>query len=140
MELITWECRTFLEAVILGGIFALEYDSIRVIRRVFPHRHLWILWMEDIIYWVYVSIVCFVSCLHSNNGIMRFFILSGLVLGGILWCRMLGKYYIKYAAKFMKFILIPLKKLKLAITMLLGYWKQKWRAYEIRNKKRKGTT
>ena len=50
-KLIWWEGRTLLSALFLGMVLALEYDCIRIFRRVIRHKNIWVMSAEDILYW-----------------------------------------------------------------------------------------
>ncbi len=109
--LIIWEGSAFLSSVFLGMMLALEYDCIRIFRRIVKHRHVYTMAVEDIIFWFHVSIVVFCSVYEMNNGIVRGFIVVSQVLGAVLYRYAFGRYFVKYISKFLLFVLKPLKKL-----------------------------
>ena len=64
-SLIIWEQSTFFAALFMGMMFAFIYDCIRVFRRVFKHKHVYTMAVEDILFWFYVSIRVF-TCLYQG--------------------------------------------------------------------------
>ena len=77
-SLIIWEQSTFFAALFMGMMFAFIYDCIRVFRRVFKHKHVYTMAVEDILFWFYVSIRVFTCLYERNNGIIRGFIVHEL--------------------------------------------------------------
>lgn len=118
-QLIVWEGETLLESLWWGMIFALEYDTIRVFRRIIRHRHLWVMCLEDVIYWIYIAFKAFFICFDVNDGMVRAFILLGFAGGAFLFSRAFGKIYIKYASFIGIFLLKPLKRLFSGVKIIL---------------------
>ena len=56
-SLIIWEQSTFFAALFMGMMFAFIYDCIRVFRRVFKHKHVYTMAVEDILFWFYEAYV-----------------------------------------------------------------------------------
>ena len=71
---IIWESGTFLYALWWGMVLAFQYDTIRIIRRIIRHRRVFMIAVEDVIYWIYVGIRIFIICFYVNSGIIRSFI------------------------------------------------------------------
>lgn len=92
-------------------VLALEYDCIRIFRRVVKHRRVYTMAAEDILFWFHVSIVVFCSVYEMNNGIIRGFIIVSQVLGAALYRYAFGRFFVKYISKILLFVLKPLKKL-----------------------------
>ena len=70
-SLIIWEQSTFFAALFMGMMFAFIYDCIRVFRRMFKHKHVYTMAVEDILFWFYVSIRVFTCLYERNNGIIK---------------------------------------------------------------------
>ena len=73
---IIWESGTFLYALWWGMVLAFQYDTIRIIRRIIRHRRVFMIAVEDVIYWIYVGIRIFIICFYVNSGIIRLFIVG----------------------------------------------------------------
>ena len=102
---IIWESGTFLYALWWGMVLAFQYDTIRIIRRIIRHRRVFMIAVEDVIYWIYVGIRIFIICFYVNSGIIRSFIVVGLVCGAVLYLKALSVYYIKYGVRLSGFLL-----------------------------------
>ena len=116
---IIWESCTFLYALWWGMVLAFQYDTIRIIRRIIRHRRVFMIAVEDVIYWIYVGIRIFIICFYVNSGIIRSFIVVGLVCGPVLYLKAKSVYYIKYGVKLVKKKLKPLKMLVSMIRIVL---------------------
>ena len=109
-SLIIWEQSTFFAALFMGMMFAFIYDCIRVFRRVFKHKHVYTMAVEDILFWFYVSIRVFTCLYERNNGIIRGFIVISQIFGALIYRYAFGKLFVKYVTGLLIFILKPLKK------------------------------
>ena len=108
-SLIIWEQSTFFAALFMGMMFAFIYDCIRVFRRVFKHKHVYTMAVEDILFWFYVSIRVFTCLYERNNGIIRGFIVISQIFGALIYRYAFGKLFVKYMTGLLIFILKPLK-------------------------------
>ena len=86
-----------MSALFLGMVLALEYDCIRIFRRVIRHKNIWVMSAEDILYWIY-------------DGILRGFLVTGFLAGAVLYRYAFGTFFVKYTTKFINLCLKPLKK------------------------------
>ena len=114
-SLIIWEQSTFFAALFMGMMFAFIYDCIRVFRRVFKHKHVYTMAVEDILFWFYVSIRVFTCLYERNNGIIRGFIVISQIFGALIYRYAFGKLFVKYMTGLLIFIFKPLKILFLFI-------------------------
>ena len=76
---IVWEGSTLCRTLWWGMVFAAEYDTIRIFRRIVKHNMLVIMVLEDMAYWIYVSIKIFSICFYVNDGVIRAFIIAVLL-------------------------------------------------------------
>ena len=60
-----------MSALFLGMVLALEYDCIRIFRRVIRHKNIWVMSAEDILYWIYAAVTVFCMTYEVNDGILR---------------------------------------------------------------------
>ncbi len=119
---IVWEGSTLCRTLWWGMVFAAEYDTIRILRRIVRHKTLIIPAVEDIIYWLYISVKVFSICFYVNDGVMRAFIIAGFAIGAVIYIRTLSRYYIKYGVRLIQLILklagiIIIKPLKLLLSV-----------------------
>uniref|UniRef100_UPI003FEE8FC4 spore cortex biosynthesis protein YabQ n=2 Tax=Lachnospira sp. TaxID=2049031 RepID=UPI003FEE8FC4 len=102
---IVWESSTLCRTLWWGMVFAAEYDTIRIFRRIVKHNMLVIMVLEDMAYWIYVSIKIFSICFYVNDGVIRAFIIAGFIMGAGLYVKALSRYYIKYGVKLISFFI-----------------------------------
>lgn len=120
---IVWESSTLFRTLWWGMVFALEYDTIRIFRRIVRHKSLGMIILEDIIYWLYISIKMFSICFYVNDGVIRAFILAGFIMGAGLYIKAFSTYYIKYGVALIHLLLkvfgiIVIKPLKFILSMV----------------------
>ena len=90
MQGIEIECARFISAILDGMAVASTYLSLHILREIIPHK-LWVINLQDIIYWCGVSAYLFVQIYYTNNGNLRWFDVLGLVFGVIISCLVLKK-------------------------------------------------
>lgn len=110
---------TMIKALFWGMILAIEYDCIRIFRRVIRHRHLWTMSMEDILFWVNVGFTVFAVTYKANDGIVRGFLIGGFVVGALVFRYSVSTFFVRNMSKIIIFILKPLKKLMKAFKMII---------------------
>ena len=64
------ESHFLLLSVCMGVVIALFYDCLRIWRRVVVHGSFWTA-MEDLVYWIIVSVMVFGMLYYENNGTFR---------------------------------------------------------------------
>ena len=82
-----YELKTFLAAIILALLVGVLYDFFRSIRTVTKMTLLW-----DILLWVSVLILTCVVWFFVQNGEIRWYMISGSVLTGIIYLLTLSAY------------------------------------------------
>ncbi len=95
----------FFGASILTGIFLVwSYDLFRIFRRIVPH-HMIAVSVEDLVYWIAVSLVIFGMIFEKNNGALRGYSFVGILLGVWTQCfaeSLFRKMWIKLLKKMKK--------------------------------------
>lgn len=141
--LITWEWQFFSIAIMWGIILSIFYDGLRILRRVFIHKKITMLAIEDIIFWMISGFIMFHVIFMVNDGIIRVFALMGFALGAAMYQYTISYYLVKYISKVAKYFkrmsikivlkifINPLKKLCKSITMKMN--KRKIRRKEKRD-------
>ena len=97
-------------AVILGVVFALIYDFIRIIRRI-VFKSFIIMGLEDILYWLIMAVMTCVFLYKVNGGVIRSYIITGIAAGMILYELSIGRFAVKYLTIALKFILRKICKI-----------------------------
>lgn len=92
------ELSVFLQAVLAGNIIYLAYSVIRVVRRLWKHN-LFFVSLEDLIFWIGTGIYLFVRIYQTSNGIIRWYFVIGVLLGGIVTHFIIFQISKKYIAK-----------------------------------------
>ena len=75
-------------AVLLGGLGAFCYDGLRAWRRLWLHGTWWT-GGEDLLFWIMAGLVIFGVMLEENQGVLRWYLLAGWVLGAVIYQRWL---------------------------------------------------
>lgn len=83
-QVITWELRFLLKALLLGLCLRGAYDIFKI-RRGLMKRHPALMASEDIIYWIFCSLFLFGLLYEENNGILRGFAICGTAAGMAVW-------------------------------------------------------
>ncbi|MEE0884643.1 MAG: spore cortex biosynthesis protein YabQ [Faecalimonas sp.] len=92
------ELSVFLQAVLAGNIIYLAYSVIRVVRRLWKHN-LFFVSLEDLIFWIGTGIYLFVRIYQTSDGIIRWYFVIGVLLGGIVTHFIIFQISKKYIAK-----------------------------------------
>ena len=78
----------------LGIIITFVYDNIRVFRRVIRHNTFFIS-IEDLFFWIGVSLSIFLLQYRENEGVFRWFSVVGAFLGMLLYKKTLSRFYVR---------------------------------------------
>ena len=73
------EGRIFVHFFLFGMIAFAAYDGIRVVRRIFPHG-IFMISLEELVYWMGISLCFFLHLCQVNNGKIRGYVLLGSLL------------------------------------------------------------
>lgn len=93
----------FLTTVIIGVFIGFVYDLFRVLRKVIHHSNL-MTYLEDLVYWIFVSLIMFYVMLNKNYGEIRVFSILGAFLGMILYFLTLGRLFMAASLTIIDFI------------------------------------
>ncbi len=116
MILIVEQVYIFLYAILAGAIAAFLYDVLRIKRRAIKTGVIFV-GLEDILYWLVIAVLLFITVYNSNSGQMRGFIFIGNVIGVVLYESLLSNIIIKSSMIIINFI----KKVFRFIWMVLSY-------------------
>ncbi|MCI8652336.1 MAG: hypothetical protein HFF11_01395 [Angelakisella sp.] len=95
---ITEQTSVFLYSLFLGVVLGVFYDVFRITRIAFLVPALLVL-LEDLLFFLFSSIVLFGFMLERSYGQIRWFILLGVVLGWVLYYFTLGSLVMKGSAR-----------------------------------------
>ena len=86
----------------------------RIIRKNIKHKP-WFVQVEDVFYWLVVSLMMFYFVLQQNYAEIRFFVIIGAVLGTLLYFNSLSPLVIKVSVKIICFV----QKMLFAVAWIL---------------------
>ena len=112
-EYIKLEAELVCSSFLLGAVLMTSYDFLRLFRLLIPHGKWWT-GLEDLLYWIYCTVMTFRLLFYQNSGILR-----GYVIG----CVFFGMYL--YDAIVSRSVFEVLKKIGRWITMKLRNHRQK---------------
>ena len=110
-ESIMMELKTAWVALLSGVLITVVYDVLRIFRRILSHGNLWI-GIEDFFFWIWTTFWIFSVLYRENDGNLRIYTISFMVLGMFLYHRIIGEPMVRIVGK-------VLKKLKAGIIMRL---------------------
>ncbi|MBQ6787208.1 MAG: spore cortex biosynthesis protein YabQ [Lachnospiraceae bacterium] len=117
----------FLWCSVLAGFgFAFVYDQIRLIRRLCKHSR-WLVDVEDILYWTFCFLASFYLLYYGNNGVVRFFAVLGAAIGMFLYCKTVGRIYVKSLYRLIMLLLSPYRFVKIRLTRIRNHFTIKMR-------------
>ncbi len=101
---LTGQARLFLATVIIGFCIGAIYDLLRVFRIIVPHKN-FLVQLEDLFYWIFVTGLMFYVMLNKNYGEIRAFSIVGALLGMTVYFLTVSKILIKIVVAVVRFIL-----------------------------------
>lgn len=113
-EVILWEIRFFIQALLLGGVLRALYDLLLIIRKIKRAGNMRVA-LEDFFYWMICCYFVFGLLYENNNGVLRGFALCGVIIGMAVWHFGPSRILIDIAAKIIAYIKSSIKKLKIWI-------------------------
>ena len=73
----------FLKSILLGCVFGLLYDALRITRIAVPTAK-WVVFAEDVLFFKICAVATFFFLMRTIDGQVRFFIFIGVLLGMLL--------------------------------------------------------
>ena len=119
------ELLLFIRTVAVGAVLLLCYDLLRALRDVFAHSRK-ITEAEDLIYWLCCTVFVFTEIYRANDGILRFFMILGILLGAWICHVTISTFFVKCCTRIMeipvivlefliKWLLFPVRRCKLFV-------------------------
>lgn len=94
----------FLIAINYGLIIGCIYDFYRVFRH-FSESKKVLTAIEDILFWIIIALIIFVFLVDKTNGIIRGFVILGIIIGYVFYIKVISKYSFSFLKKIFKLIL-----------------------------------
>lgn len=109
-KFIVEEALLMLDSLYIGLVIMAAYDILRLFRRIVRHKNIFV-GLEDFLFWVIAGFVVFSLVYSENDGTLRWFIVVGVLIGGIIYEKSFGRFLVKYTARYVnKLLNIVLKK------------------------------
>jgi len=115
---------TFLYSLILGVIFEIFYDVFRAMRKILSHKNIAV-FIEDVVYFLVISLITFLFLLGFTNGEVRAYILFGIGVGFYLFYKLFSRYILCFLTFITKWIF------KVFSLILKAYKRSFSKIYEI---------
>lgn len=106
---IQYEVRLLILSFLTGTGLMMSYDVFRVFRLFCPHHPIWI-GVEDMVYWIYASLVTFTLLYKLNDGGLRGYAIVGIFVGMVLYDRLISRFLLKLLKNVQKYFKIKLNK------------------------------
>lgn len=92
------------DALLMGVFITFIYDILRILRRVIPHG-VFLVSLEDIIFWIYCAMEVFLLMHHESNGTLRWFAVFGALTGMCVYKKLISPFLVKYVSLVLKKII-----------------------------------
>lgn len=103
------EADVLLAAFVMGALLLLAYDVMRIVRRIVPHK-IWLVGLEDIIFWIGSGIALFAMLYQENSGYIRGFVIGGVLIGMLLYNLVLSTWVVTGSVFLLKKVLFVLSR------------------------------
>lgn len=128
----------FLVFSLTGVVLGVLFDFFRVLRKTFKTGD-FVTYIEDILYWILAGIIILYNIWFFNDGEIRVFMISGILMGAIIYCLTLSPIFIKIDYFFMKKIkgvfTLLYNILKIPIEFMINLLKKIKNIVNFKNKK-----
>lgn len=112
----------FLWSLFVGVILAVIFDFFRILRRKGNTKN-YIVYIQDIIYWIIVTFIIIMSAFITNDGELRGYMFIGYILGAIVYIVTLSRYILKIVNNLLDVIENIFNKIKQVIHKIMEKFK-----------------
>ncbi|TCT13050.1 spore cortex biosynthesis protein YabQ [Natranaerovirga pectinivora] len=113
-EFITVQGQLFMITIASGIAIGVFYDIIRIFRRVVAHSN-FLINIEDGLFWIISSVFLFVILFRQNNGVIRGYVIIGVLIGLVLYFAIASHYIVNGVSKSINSIIDMIKKVIMLI-------------------------
>jgi spore cortex biosynthesis protein YabQ len=99
----------FLCSLFVGVILAVIFDFFRILRRK-GNTPNYMVYIQDIIYWIIVTFIIIMSAFITNDGELRGYMFIGYILGAVVYIVTISQYILKFVNIFLDAIEKKFKK------------------------------
>lgn len=127
-ELIKYDFEYFQLCILTGFMLAMSYDIFRIIRKVIRHNNYMII-IQDLFYGIGVGVYIF--CLNYKNydGLIRLFVIIGLLLGWFLYLKLFSNSVVSLFANFLGKIKKKVKSILRIVEKITINKSIRWKKY-----------
>lgn len=108
-EAVFHEAHACWRSLAIGIVLMMVYDIFRLFR-LFVRHSAWMIGVEDVIYWVFASFTVFGLFYLENDGALRFYMIGAVILGMILYDRMVSTNFFRVLKKAGRCFRIKIRK------------------------------
>lgn len=88
---------------LLGAVITFVYDGFLILRKLFKHT-IFLISLEDLIFWIACALSVFYVLYEENNGMLRWFAVAGAAVGMIIYKKTLSPLIIFTVTKLLSFV------------------------------------
>ena len=100
-RLVIWEAGYLSACFLLGILLMLLYDIVRIGRVVVPH-HYAVTGVEDLLYWLTVSVSAFLMLYKGNDGIIRWYAVAAIAAGMMLFNACISRFLVPFIGNMLR--------------------------------------
>jgi len=100
---VTNQAFVFLSSVIGGLIVGFLFDVFRIFRKVIKTANI-ITYLQDLLFWILVSLIIFTLVFITNHGELRWYEFVGVILGVIFYSMLFSAYVMRVSVTVINFI------------------------------------
>ncbi|WP_432630769.1 spore cortex biosynthesis protein YabQ [Brotaphodocola sp.] len=108
-EAVFHEAHACWRSLAVGIVLMMIYDIFRLFRLLVKHSA-WMIGVEDVIYWVFASFTVFGLFYLENDGALRFYMIGVVILGMILYDRIVSTNFFRVLKKAGRCFRIKIRK------------------------------
>lgn len=108
-EAVFHEAHACWRSLAVGIVLMMIYDIFRLFRLLVKHS-VWLIGVEDVIYWVFASFTVFGLFYLENDGALRFYMIGAVIFGMILYDRIVSTNFFRVLKKAGRCFRIKIRK------------------------------
>ncbi len=108
----------FLSSVLVGVVLAIIFDIFRILRRK-GNTPNYVVYIQDVFYWIIVTFVIIMSAFITNDGELRGYMFIGYILGAVIYVVTFSSHILKITGRILDFIENIVEKIYQKIKKLL---------------------
>lgn len=112
----------FLWSLFVGVILAVIFDFFRILRRK-GNTPNYMVYIQDIIYWIIITFIIIMSAFITNDGELRGYMFIGYILGAIVYIVTISRYILKFVNKVLDLVENIFNQIKEIIHKILKKFK-----------------